>query len=340
MDENKLIDQLLGKEYEPQDDPDEVKNEDVSLYGLLDEVANGRRLMNCLFHSSMQEGKKVGTDKLARKCRQILRVWTDEEKTITMNSGVLQLDGPVLFSWSHNSAPISTQKTANAALPKDSMHKENDKANVTTTRQLFDIASAEIDKCIAPNSKSWMGGKCFGENEPSGTESNKHSSAWANSDFKVDPLQKFIVKELPKTKKKPDDDQAKKTKSKRKSFFGFWSHSGTKSSSKKKSEKSMEAKAEIHEEAENTSRPPKEDNTLNDGNTTQSNQESTNNQQVKPTESEPPAVDDGCRDYDEFGGFEQASLHASDLLSSEPSIASIHSLKLGSFVPLQPKKKT
>ena len=106
MDENKIIDQLLGKEDVPQNDSDQARNEDVSLYALLDEVANGRRLMSCLFHSSMQVGTKLSTTKLDVKCRQIQRDWTDEEKTITMNSGVLQLDGPVLFSWSHNAAPI------------------------------------------------------------------------------------------------------------------------------------------------------------------------------------------------------------------------------------------
>ncbi len=34
-----IIDQLFSKEYTPQDDSEQAKNGDVSLYGLLDEVA-------------------------------------------------------------------------------------------------------------------------------------------------------------------------------------------------------------------------------------------------------------------------------------------------------------
>ena len=176
MDENRIIDQLFSKEYTPQDEPEQAKNEDVSLYGLLDEVANGRRLMTCLFHSPMQMGHKLSTDKLDGKCRQIQRDWTDEEKTKTMNSGALQLDGPVLFSWSHNVAAASTQETINATLKQNSTSGGSNKPKITTTNQLFDRASAEIDKCIKPNNKSWIVEKRFERNELNSADSKKPST--------------------------------------------------------------------------------------------------------------------------------------------------------------------
>lgn len=340
MDENKIIDQLFSKEYTPQDDPEQAKNEDVSLYGLLDEVANGRRLMNCLFHSPMQMGHKLGTDKLDGKCRQIQRDWTDEEKTITTNSGALLLDGPVLFSWSHNVAAASTQETINATLKQNSTCGGSNKPKITTTNQLFDRASAEIDKCIKPNNKSWIVEKSLERNELNSADSKKPST-WANSDFKVDPLQKFVVKELPKAKKKSDGDKTKKNKSKRKSFFGFWGHSGTKSSSKKKSEEPIEVKDEIHNEVDqNPVVSPDDDTSFSDVNTAPLKQENMSCQQVEPKVCDPSVNDTARGDYDDSNRFEQAPAHVSHHPSSEPSIASIPSLTLGSFVPLQPKKRT
>lgn len=339
MDENKIIDQLFSKEYTPQDDSEQAKNGDVSLYGLLDEVANGRRLMNCLFHSPMQMGNKLSTDKLDGKCRQIQRDWIDEEKTITMNSGALQLDGPVLFSWSHNVAPTSHQETINTTFKQGSPSRGSNKSKITTTSQLFDRASAEIDKCIKPNSKSWMVEERFERNEAH-TADGKKPSTWANSDFKVDPLQKFVVKELPKEKKKSDGDKTKKNKSKRKSFFGFWGHSGSKSGSKKKSEKPIEAKNEIQDEvSQKSGLSPDDDTTFSDKNTIQSKQESMSDQQAEPKVHEPAVTNTGCSEHDDGDGFEQVPAQSSYHPSSEPSIASTPSLTLDSFIPLQPKKK-
>ncbi|CAI4049196.1 hypothetical protein SUVZ_13G1010 [Saccharomyces uvarum] len=338
MDEDKLVDQLLSEEDTSRDEHGEPKNEDVSLYGLLDEVSNGRRLLNCLFHSSMQVGTRLTTNSLDQKCRQILRDWTDEEKTMTMDSGVLQLDAPVLFSWSHNAASTSAQDNTSTSL-KGSTHGGKKRPKITTSSQLFDKASAEISRCISQNTKSWMVGESPGENETNGIYNDKPSSPWASSDFKVDPLQKFVVKELPKPKKKPENDQAKKNKTKRKSFFGFWGHSSSKSSSKKKPEKPIEIKGNIHEEAGTPSPPLDEDASSNDVCTTQSNQESMNNQQVEPVESE-VSVENTHSDHSEFDELKQAPAHANDILSGEPSTVNLSSLNLGSFVPLQPKKKT
>ncbi|QID87112.1 hypothetical protein GRS66_009772 [Saccharomyces pastorianus] len=338
MDEDKLVDQLLSKEDSSRDDHCKPKNEDVSLYGLLDEVSNGRRLMNCLFHSSMQVGTRLSTNKLDQKCRQILRDWTDEEKTMAMDSGGLQLDAPVLFSWSHNAASTSVQGNTNTNL-KGSTHGGKKRTKITTSSQLFDKASAEISRCISQTTNSWMVDESTNASETNGIDNDKPSSPWASSSFKVDPLQKFVVKQLPKPKKKPESDQAKKNKTKRKSFFGFWGHSSSKSSSKKKPEKPIEIEADVHEESGTPSPPLDEDASSNNVCTTQSNQESMNSQQVEPVESE-VSVENTHSDHGEFEEFKQATVHANDLLSCEPSIANPLSLNLGSFVPLQPKKKT
>lgn len=339
MDEDKIVDQLLSEEDTFRDDQGKPKNEDVSLYGLLDEVTNGRRLLNCLFHSSMQMGTRLSTDNLDQKCRQIMRDWTDEEKTMTMDSGVLQLDAPVLFSWSHNAAFTSAQENTGTD-SKDSTHGGKKRVKITTSSQLFDKASAEISKCISQNTKSWIVDESTSADETNGTGNDKPSSPWASSDFKVDPLQKFVVKELPKPKKKPENDQTKKNKTKRKSFFGFWGHSSSKSSSKKKPEKPIEIKGKnIHEEAGTPSPPLDEDASSSDVCATQSNQESINNRQAEPVESE-ISVENTHSDHSEFDEFKQAPAHTKDILSCEPSTVNPSSLNLGSFVPLQPKKKT
>lgn len=331
------------------------------IYELLDEVANGRKLMNCLFHSNVlchtngavpiYEGNQ-----LQRQSSKIAQRWFEIEKRTTSKatSATLQVDAPVIFSWSKKSPSTTDLEITNTEKSSEAT------INEATNQVLFKSISTRLDQ-IASESKYWQ---TFTQQDAANDkridETSTQKSQWADSNFRVDPLQTFVAQALPKETKK-ESPIKKKNSSKGRNLFNFWSkHS--KHKNKVKEEITQRAK----ERGMKTQTAPAEivDQDQDEFSYRGSNirpHTIQNNNIGEPIGAPQEEVENEANDeVEEFGNFEQASespsysataesetldksppLHATSA-SPLPSLGkeTESPLSMNSFIPLQPKKKT
>lgn len=340
------------------------------LYEVLDQVEHGRKSMNSLFHSKTMKSKSAiifnyDNSQLRAKSSQIAHQWsTIERRTISQTtSSTLKIDAPVIFSWTKESVGINDSSSSVGEAAVKSCEDQ------TTNDKLFKRASKRLN-AISIETIEWS--RPLRNSTSSGVEEDDAASrrlAWANPNFRVDPLQPFVAKALPKQPKKESLDKKKK-RPKSKGLFGFW-HSQKKKDQKKteKSKKGEEREESIPKKSELKTDP---DLSTTDDNVSYYTKEG---RSTPVQESQHPTVEfdldkekeenddqgvEGEEDVeeveDEYGDFEQASEPINQTLISEPhkqtQTASTlqpdpsllveigySPLSMDSFVPLQPRKK-
>lgn len=229
-----ILDDLPGPQ--PKFKETQEDNGDTSLFQLLDEVANGRKLMNFLFSTETINAERDLNKNggMRRHERTIAGDWYDEEKrgSTQVTSATLQLDTPVIFSWSDNGR--STMRTPTQSPTVDPKNRKQ----VTTNQRLLKDVSTGLkqlgldDIRIGINEEeAYATNEYSGENGTLSQDSLKKE--WKKSNFKVDPLQTFVVKELPK-EKKVAERETPKSKSKHRGVLWFWGKGKSKKSKHKK----------------------------------------------------------------------------------------------------------
>ncbi|KAL3230016.1 hypothetical protein RNJ44_01379 [Nakaseomyces bracarensis] len=219
---------------------------DITLFQLMDEVANGRKLMNLLFSSEpVTTHINSNSHGLRQHQHVVAGEWYDEEKrgSAQVTSATLQLDTPVIFSWSDSGNGMTTSRAESPIVDPKKERKQ-----ITTNQRLLKSVSTSLKELGFDNIElSKFDGDIFGDelnnpyqNKNSNFSQDSINKEWKKSNFKVDPLQTFVVKELPK-QKKPVEPEVPKSKSKKKKLLWFWSKG---KSSKKKNEKDKESSEE------------------------------------------------------------------------------------------------
>lgn len=201
----------------------EATEEPRILYELLDEVPNGRKVMNHIFHSAT--GLQVDTQELYnghfhRTASRIADRWYEEEKRASTQAlpAALQLDAPVIFSWSKKGS--GTKNSPQKNTPDSSVRE-------TTNQTLFKSIAGRLSE-IAKQRDVLQDG--FEEHEGSErAQTSPSKQRWAKSEFHVDPLQEFVVTSLPRPKKETSD----KKKAKRRSILNFWGGNNKKKEERK-----------------------------------------------------------------------------------------------------------
>lgn len=357
------------------DEVEEHKDERRVIYELLDEVANGRRLMNCLFHSNVLCDTKGAvpiyeSNQLQKQSSKIAQQWFEVEKRTTSQatSAALQIDAPVIFSWSKKSPNATDSEMVNT--------KKSSKAptNETTNQIFFKSISARLNQ-IAAESKDWQTFTQQGAgNDMKVNETSPQKSQWANSSFHVDPLQTFVAQALPKETKR-ESPIKKKSASRGRNLFNFWGKHNKHSKDKNTTKEDITQK--VKERDMRTQTAPAEFNVQNQnqdqdqdqlnyrGSNTRPNTTQDNNNGITPVREQiggPQEEDknEANDEVDEYGNFEQVSESPSYSTTAEnqtldrspplhpTSVSPLPSLEketesplsMNSFIPLQPKKKT
>lgn len=204
-----------------------------SVFELLDEAPNSRKLMNYLFHSS--KGDDCRNGRLERATSLIAGTWFEEEKRASsqLTPAALQLDTPVIFSWSKK----ATGTKVNA--PVDRKHNTT---NETTNQILFKSISLRLNE-ITKHTQD-IKEKAESAGGSADPESSLRKQQWAVSEFHVDPLQPFVARALPRESKK---ENTTKKKAKRRSLLHFW---GFSSDSKRKDKPKATEEQDIQEAAQ------------------------------------------------------------------------------------------
>ena len=239
---NKLLDGLLDESanavLEGEKNVTETESDDVSLYQLLDEVSGGRKLMNCLFRDvtpidnmTLTKSWNDRENPFNSHSRRIARDWHDEEQQSSSQlntSMAFQNDAPVIFQWSHKASNTRDISAPNSPEIKRSRGFSESKKE-TTNQRLFNDALKNIRELniLRPSWETIISdvdessfdnntGRAYsnGMTSIATSETGKNNPSWKDPSFKVDPLQKFVVKELPK-EKKPSADKPGKHKSKK-----------------------------------------------------------------------------------------------------------------------------
>ena len=200
------------------------EEEEINLYHLLDIVPNGRKTINRLFYSSTSKDSYIRSfadTQIFQKSKIIGNGWFNEEKRASTNTiaAVLSLETPVQFSWSKkrkNTTKNDGDDTIKHVDNSNISSKNKNGLQESTNRKLYrSILSGllEVEKQI----KQWQD---LDKNSDVNIKidqdtrgSNifpKSKQPWDGSSFKVDPLQAFVVKELPKESKKKETPKKKK----------------------------------------------------------------------------------------------------------------------------------
>lgn len=206
---------------------DAESQETTILYELLDEVPNGRKLMNHLVSSTSDVQLKeqdLSHGSLHKAASAIAGRWYDEERRASTQAlpAALQLDAPVIFSWSKKAAKTSTQKSKPHAVARES-----------TNQTLFKSISARLAEIAK---REALQREPVDEDGSRRSESSASKHRWASSQFHVDPLQEFVATALPRASKK---ENSEKKKVKRRSILNFWG-GGTKRKEDRKTTKEAE----------------------------------------------------------------------------------------------------
>lgn len=237
-----LLDELVPRDgFEPL-----TSIEPRTAFQLLDDAPNGRKLMNYLFHSS-RDKDRCGSE-LQRATSIIAHEWFEEERKATsqLKPAALQLDVPVIFSWSKKSG---ASRSTTASDRKTSAPCE------TTNQVLFKSVSSRLSEINKHRENARMA--ALQDERDLDPESSLRKQQWAGSEFHVDPLQPFVAKALPRESKR--DNTAKK-KVKRRSILNFWGLNGE----SRRKEKPKAVKEDTAEEPQDKGRPasktlPKDD---------------------------------------------------------------------------------
>lgn len=374
VDEAEVVDEIISNvgvflnELIPVDNyTDKVKESNGErriIYELLDEVANGRKLMNCLFHSNVLPHTNGAVpiyegNQLQRQSSKIAQRWFEIEKRTTSKatSATLQVDAPVIFSWSKKSPSTTDLEITNTKKSSEAT------INEATNQVFYKSISTRLDQ-IASESKYWQTFTQQGAANDMGVdETSPQKSQWANSNFRVDPLQTFVAQALPKETKK-ESPIKKKNSSKGRNLFNFWNkHS---KHSKHKNRVKEEITQQVNERDMKSQTAPAEivnqdqDELSYRGSNVRPHTVQNNNTGEQIGARQEEVENEANDEVEEFGNFEQASespsysataenetldqsppLHptsASPLPSLDKETES--PLSMNSFIPLQPKKKT
>lgn len=230
---------------------EEESEEPRTLYELLDEVPNGRKLMNHLFCSATElqlDERQLSKGHLHKTASVIADRWYEEEKRASTQAlpAALQLDAPVIFSWSKKAAggKTSSQKTTPNSSVRD-----------TTNQTLFKSISARLNQ-IAKQGEIGQQDTCY-EDGSIRSEMSPSKQRWASSEFHVDPLQQFVATALPRASKRENND---KKKVKRRSILNFWGSGGN---HKKKEDRKTNKEVEPDQDRKSSELPqPIEQNTI------------------------------------------------------------------------------
>lgn len=330
---DKFLDELIPSLHLGTPDLDRSEDSRV-LYELLDAVPHGRKVMNRLFHSgSGSDIRKTPygqhNSHLQRAASSIAEQWFEEEKRASsqVTPATLQLDAPVIFSWSKKAGSIKGATTSS-----DSRNFKESTAGETTNQILFRSISSKLSKIVTQREDLH---KRSNENVlAQESERSQHSNGWADSQFRVDPLQPFVAKALPKESRRETSARKKTNHTKRRSLLNFWSSN---SKRKDKEKESREAKPEelvnnekLPDESEQGLSPlqePSHDSrmvleTLQVSNKAEKLPELPDNAEVTVGDAELPAP---------------TQLQPP---SSPARESSVSTLSMNSFIPLQPTKKT
>lgn len=199
---------FLGKLIPSNDFHPQALVEPKSAYELLDEAPNGRKLMKYLFHSAKDDDCR--SSELQRITSSIAEKWFEEERrsSTQLTPAALQLDAPVIFSWS---------KKASGTRSNATVDRKTNPAGETTNQILFKSISSRLSE-IAKHRED-MRGAAKEAHEAMDPESSLRKQQWAVSEFHVDPLQPFVARALPRESKK---ENTSKKKAKRRSILNFW----------------------------------------------------------------------------------------------------------------------
>ncbi|AQZ16789.1 YML037C [Zygosaccharomyces parabailii] len=340
---NQLVEELLPTEsLKPEIHAD---GEDAILYRLLDEAKHGRKLMNyLLFSNSSAHILDFNSSAIHRTSICIGKMWFDEEKSASTQTtpAAMQLETPVIFSWSKK--VHDERKEQNSVRPRCSPVRE------TTNNKLYKTAAVKLDN-IEPWEK-WNEPLRLSTIQDDGELSQR--SQWANSSFKVDPLQPFVAKLVKEPKKKVPKKE--KSPSKMKNLFSFLS------SSKKDKVEHIDSQPKSQEGQQNEVKEEKRESAVAKDTTNPTSDVEELDQEVKELDKGielSKEIEESASNFKkeptitDIGMIEQVSLpssqnteippHASPLVPiTLPTMQSPDAnspLSMDSFIPLKPKKK-
>lgn len=338
---NQLVEELLPttETLKPEIHSD---GEDAILYRLLDEAKHGRKLMNyLLFSNSTAHILDFNNSAIHRTSICIGKMWFDEEKSASTQTApaAMQLETPVIFSWSKK--VHYERKEQNSIRPRSSPVRE------TTNNILYKTAAVKLGK-IEPCEK-WNEPLRSSVIQEDGESSQR--SQWANSSFKVDPLQPFVAKLVKEPKKKVPKKE--KSPSKMKNLFSFLS------SSRKDKVEHMDSQPKSQEDQQNEIEEEKQESDVAKDTANPSRDVEELHQETKELDKGielSKEIEESASNFKkepDVGMIEQVSLpssenteiprHASPLVPVNlPTMQSLNSsspLSMDSFIPLKPKKK-
>ncbi|CCD23737.1 Lft1p NDAI_0C00760 [Naumovozyma dairenensis CBS 421] len=229
---------------------------------------------------------------IINKCYDIGEEWLEEEKYASnFQSGnnismALPIDTPVLFAWSNKGTTTSNKllKTKQAKGKEEAEDEEDvsrqpqkERKEESTNQKLFKLASIGLKEIVRERdlSSSEMYNTIQGKRQDSNNilimtnsstnvysvgsqDTDKNTSVFGESTFKIDPLQKFVPRGISHTKnadKDGIDHKRTKHKSKGKSSFWFWSSHSKKKNESKGSRHTKDKKEKSPEKAKNGSVP-------------------------------------------------------------------------------------
>ncbi|GAV54095.1 hypothetical protein ZYGR_0AK05970 [Zygosaccharomyces rouxii] len=339
----RLIDDLVDIQELSPSNPPKI-DEGTVLYQVLDQAPHGRKLMNYMTYSRAPNdiyGYNKGPTQ--KKSLAINQSWLEEEKRAStqVTPATLQSETPVIFSWSKKAHDLKKDQTTK--FQNDSTIRES------TNNRLYKTVSTRLDHIKSRD--NWDSQYSRPSTVNGTNDSSPEKSEWANSNFKVDPLQPFVAKVVKEPKKK--EPKKEKAPSKMKNLFSFLSNTSKKERSRSPDTKStarsgnsegsqeIEAPTDIEGQEQKQGQAQDQDQAKDQDQGQEQKQEHTQEQ-----EQEKEHVDDKIQ--------EQVSPSPSVTLentltpiipSAPPKLASTDALNadsplsMDSFIPLQPKKK-
>ncbi|SCU94310.1 LADA_0G07800g1_1 [Lachancea dasiensis] len=319
-----LIDRVL-----PRNETEELQEETTprTLYGLLDVAPHGRKRMNQLLagpHGSGDVFQHYENSAIHRTLAKTVDEWIVRQEDVAGGQRPGSRDvsqgefSSAIFSWSSANRDKKATSSSQGSGRIGDIHRQyslNQQLRSKAYEGIADLLARRRDQerqreidSIASVTKTRM--------TPGG--------------FKVDPLQKFEARALPKERKKKGPKQGKQTQSqKRSSLLWFWKRNDPETHT---SEKPASAGRDVNPQ---DSQPP-----TNEAPALQCSQSADNG--VTGAALQPS--DDGEDDDDSvFGDFKSTSQRPVDMSSDDQvslhKVPDFEPVGMGSFVPLQPKKK-
>ena len=339
----------------------EVRQEDTgTIYDILNLVPESRKTLNILFRKSnlskstiepVNKSEHRINKSLLQECFAVSDLMEQEEKrnkfSASSTNTTLQLESPITFAWSNKNGKDHVKEAMQIQQKKNTMKEiqtciqlpsilSNCQNHKSVNETLLKIVKDNLVE-VTKNTKSWsyiLQGIEQQEMKDSQDLDNRSLNedkiidqkyGKRRSDFKVDPLEKFVVTTLPRMKKNSDPEKDSKTnKSRSKSLRWIWGGSDKQRHKKKNKKKDKEKRVQSVKDDGIIGTIKKPENSIDTMNhTIPSIEDGRNNLQDKMTESydlQKVGVDFDLDDHSFTGSNELCSMNSTKQTSFNFSI--------------------